>query len=157
MERHVSDERKAGYLIGAGKLEKLSEVAAEELQSVLDYFAIIRSALFKMFDDLAEKGDYAAATVVSTRLVDVLKEIGRLTGQITTIAHATTINVQNNYAVINSQPFVDLQSGLLAICANHPGARADIVALLESLDLKYSVTPSMKTVHSAPMLEGIRA
>ncbi|MGO8739262.1 hypothetical protein [Rhodoblastus sp.] len=155
MEKHVSDDRKASYLIGAGKLAQLAEVAAEESQSILDYFSILRSALFSMFDKLAEKGDHAAASAVSARLVEVLKEIGRLTGQISTIAAATTIHLQNNYAVVNSAPFADLQTGLLEVCARHPAARADIIELIERLDAKYSAAPSspMKTISAAPVLE----
>jgi hypothetical protein len=154
MERHVSDERKASYLIGAGKLAQLAEVAAEESQSVLDYFSILRSGLFGMFDKLAGNGDHVGASAVSARLIDVLKEIGKLTGQISTIAHATTINISNNVAIVNSAPFTDMQAGLLNICASHPDARADIVALLESLDAKYSAAPSpMKTINGAKVLE----
>jgi len=155
MEKHVPDERKASYLIGAGKIAQLAEVAAEESQSVLDYFTILRSALFAMFDKLAEKGDHASASAVSARLVEVLKEIGRLTGQISTIAAATTINVQNNYAVINSAPFADLQTGLLEVCARHPDARADIIDLIERLDAKYRAMPPspMKTIGASPVLE----
>lgn len=154
MGRHVTDERKAGYLVGAGKVAQLAEVAAEESQSVLDYFSILRSALFGMFDRLADKGDHVGATAVSARLVDVLKEIGRVTGQISTIAQSTTINVQNNFAVVNSAPFADLQTGLLEVCARHPEARADIVELFRRLDQQYTMAPApMKTVNGSHVLE----
>jgi hypothetical protein len=49
--------------------------------------------------------------------------------------------VQNNYAILNSQPFAELQSGLVEICAAHPEARADILALFRRLDEKYSSAP----------------
>jgi hypothetical protein len=154
MEKHVSDERKASYLIGAGKLAQLAEVAAEESQSVLDYFNIMRSSLFGAYDKAMERGNWQAATAIAARLNDVLKEIGRLTGQISTIAAATTINVQNNIAVINSAPFADLQSGLLEVCARHPDARADVIDLIERLDAKYcAAPPPMKTIGVASALE----
>lgn len=153
MTRHVSDERKASYLVGAGKIARLAEIAAEESESVLDYFGILRSALFGMFDKLAEKGDHAGAAAVSARLLDVLKEIGRATGQLSQIAASTTININNQHVIINSAPFVDLQSGLLDVCARHPEARAEIVALFRRLDEKY--TPSPPSPHSPPAMKAI--
>ena len=141
MLRHVSDDRKAGYLIGAGKIAKLAEVAAEESESLIDYYSILRSALFYQLDRLAAKDDHAGVVAIAARLTDVLKEIGRVTGQVSTIASSTIINVQNNYAILNSQPFAELQSGLVEICAAHPEARADILALFRRLDEKYSSAP----------------
>lgn len=147
MAKHVSDEAKAGYLIGAGKIQQLAEVAAESSESVLDYYAILRNAIFFYLDKAATAGDHDKVMSASARAIDVLKELGRVTGQVSQIAAATTINVQNNYQVINSAPFADLQSGLLEVCARHPEARSDIVALFRRLDEKYAVVPvPMKTI-----------
>ncbi|MDI9846555.1 hypothetical protein QM467_00625 [Rhodoblastus sp. 17X3] len=156
MERHVSDDRKASYLIGAGKIAKLAEVAAEESQSLIDYYAILRSALFYQFDRLAAKDDLAGVVAISARLTDVLKEIGRVTGQVSTIASSTIVNVQNNFAILNSQPFSELQAGLIQVCAAHPEARADIVALFKRLDEKYNAAPM---INGAPpkLMEATRA
>jgi hypothetical protein len=148
MGRHVTDDRKAGYLIGAGKIAQLAEYAAEESTSLIDYYAILRSALFFQLDRLAAKNDHVGVTAIAARLTDVLREIGRVTGQVSTIASSTIINVQTNVAVLNSPPFADLQAGLLQVCAAHPDARADIVALFKRLDEKYTPTP-MKTVTTA--------
>ncbi|MGO9392618.1 hypothetical protein [Rhodoblastus sp.] len=138
MGRHVSDDKKATYLIGAGKLAKLAEHAAEESQSVLEYFAILRSALFYQLDRLAAADDHSGVAAMAAQLTTVLKEIARITGQVTTIANSTVINVQNNVHILNSAPFADLQAGLLQVCAAHPAARADIVALFKSLNDRYS-------------------
>lgn len=148
MENHVTDDRKASYLIGAGKISKLAEVAAEESESILDYYRILRSALFYQFDRLAEKDDHVGVVAIAQRLTDVLRDIGKVTGQINTLASSTVINVQNNVQILNSPPFADLQAGLLRICANHPEAQRDIVALFHDLDRKYAGQPAQP-----PMLE----
>jgi hypothetical protein len=148
MGRHVTDDRKAGYLIGAGKIAQLAEYAAEESTSLIDYYAILRSALFFQLDRLAAKNDHAGVSAIAARLTDVLREIGRVTGQVSTIANSTVVNIQNNIAVLNSPPFADLQAGLLQVCAAHPDARSDIIALFKRLDEKYTPTP-MKTVTTA--------
>lgn len=148
--RHMTDEQKASYLIGPAKIARLAEVAAEESESVLDYYAILRSTLFFQLDKLASKGDHDGVVAVSGRALDVLKAIAHVTGQVSQIAAATTINVQNNVHVINSPPFADLQSGLLEFCARHPEARGDIIALFRRLDEKYASAPvPMKTISAA--------
>jgi len=143
MERHVSDERKASYLIGPAKIAQLAEIAAEESKSVLDWYSVLRSALFNQFDKLAEKGDHANMTALAARIIDVLREIAKVTGQVSTFANSTIINVQNNVAVLNSAPFAELQAGLLRVCAAHPEARADIVALFRELDAKFAASPAV--------------
>lgn len=149
MERHVSDERKASYLVGAGKLAKLAEVAAEESEAVIDWLRVQRGMLFNQFERLANEGDHAGMAVMSAQLTAVLKEVAKVTGQVSMIANSTVINVQNNVAVLNSAPFADLQSGLLRVCAAHPDARRDIIALFRELDGKYSPAPAPMTIAAA--------
>jgi hypothetical protein len=146
MERHVSDERKASYLVGAGKLAKLAEVAAEESEAVIDWLRVQRGMLFNQFERLANEGDHGGMAVMSAQLTAVLKEVAKVTGQVSMIANSTVINVQNNVAVLNSAPFADLQAGLLRVCAAHPDARRDIIALFRELDGKYSPAPAPMTI-----------
>jgi hypothetical protein len=139
MTRHVTEERKVNYLIGAGKLQKLVEVAADENVALIDYYSIIRSILLGQLDRLAEKGeDFQSISAIAQRLIETLKEIGKVTGQVNNLASSTIINVQNNFAILNSPPFADLQSGLLQLCAAHPDARADVVRLFRDLEVKYA-------------------
>jgi hypothetical protein len=142
MGRHVTDERKAGYLIGPAKIAELADIAAEESQSVLDYYGILRSALFFQLDKLAAKNDAAGVAMLAGRLTDVLGAIAKVTGQVSTFANSTIINVQNNVQILNSPPFADLQAGLLRVCVAHPDARRDIIALFKDLDAKYGATPA---------------
>jgi hypothetical protein len=146
MQRHVTDERKASYLIGPAKIAELLDVVTEENQSVLDYYGILRSALFYQFDNLASKNNAPGVALLAGKLIDVLGAIAKVTGQVSTFANSTIINVQNNVQILNSPPFADLQSGLLRVCAAHPEARGAIIALFRDLDAKYGAAPSVKTI-----------
>lgn len=152
MQRHVSEERKASYLIGPAKIAALAEVAAEESESILDYLNILRSSLFALLDKRAAEGDHCAVSMLSSRATEVLREIGKLTGQISNFANSTVINVQNNTTILNSPPFADLQAGLLRVCSAHPDARSDIVALFHDLDRKYNAAP-VPMIQAPPMRE----
>ena len=136
VRNHMTDHQRASYLIGPAKIAALAEVAAEESELILDYLNILRSSLFALLDKRAAEGDYCAVSMLSAWAMEVLREIGKLTGQISNFANSTVINVQNNLTILNSAPFADLQSGLLQVCAAHPEARADIVALFHDLDRK---------------------
>ena len=70
--------------------------------------------------------------MMSRPLLDTLKALGKVTGEINTLASSTIINVQANTTILNSAPFADLQSGLLRVCAAHPEARADVVGALST-------------------------
>ncbi len=153
MQKHVSDETKASYLIGPSRIAELAEVAAEEGGSLLDHLKVLRSTLFGLLDKRAAEGDAQSVAALSQRALHCLREIGRVTGEITTFANSTVINVQNNSLIVNSAPFVDLQSGLMRICVQHPDARPAIVSLLNELDSKYSGEPA-KTIDALPVLEG---
>lgn len=138
---HISEQTRVGYLIGPARIAELGEIAAEESESILDYLVILRSAIFGMLDQRAIAGDHVAVATLSGRATDVLREIGRLTGQISALTSSTIINVTHNTAILNSAPFAELQSGLLEVCARHPEARQDIVALFRQLDAKHAPRP----------------
>lgn len=140
MENHVTDYDKAGYFAGPAKIAALADVAAEESESLIDYLRILRSTLFGILDKAAEKNDPNSVSVVSGRLIEVLREIGKITGQVNEFAGSTIVNVQNNTLILNSAPMADLQAGLLEVCARHPDARGEIVALFRRLDQKYQQT-----------------
>ena len=145
---HVTPEQVAGYLLGPAKVQQLVAIAAEESGGLLDYLKVVRSVLMGQFDRVAQKNDHNAVAIVSGRLLETLKAIGQITGEIGDLAAKTTINIQQNTTIINSAPFTELQAGLLRITAQHPEARKAIVALFLDLDRKYS-GPS-----PVPMIEG---
>ena len=131
---HVSDELRASYLCGPAQLAELAEKAAGEGASVLDHFRAIRGVLMAALANMAEAGDARGASIVAAQLVNVLEKIGKVTGEIATIAQGTVNNITNNVAIVNSPAFAKVQAALLNALAPHSAARADVVAALRQLD-----------------------
>lgn len=140
-QNHMSEEQRNALLIGPARLGSLIETAAEESGNVLQHYQLIRSILFRQLTQLAEKNDASGVSLVASRLIHVLRDVGKLTGEIREFATSTVINVTQNAVILNSPPFSDLQTGLLEVCSRHPEARADILGLLRGLDEKYSQKP----------------
>ena len=92
---------------------------------------------------------------ITGRLLDTLRELGKITGEVKDLAARTTVNVQVNQHIISSAPFTELQAGLLRVCAAHPQARQDIVRLIRDLDAKYAAPPPM--IEGQAMREAVNA
>jgi hypothetical protein len=147
MTRHVTDETKASYLLGKAKIADLANAAADESRAILDYLSIIRSILMNQLDRESQANRPYGVERVAGRLIEVLREMGSLTGEVSRIA-GTVINIQNNHTqILNSAPFLELQAGLLSLCQAHPEARADIVALFHSLDARHSGAEPLRIDH----------
>ncbi|MEY9184895.1 hypothetical protein [Bradyrhizobium sp. USDA 313] len=131
--RHVTDDAKASYLAGPAQMEQLHAKAAAEGDSVLDYFRIVRTALMSSLTACSEAGDARGVALVSGQLIATLEKIGKVTGEIATIAQGT-INIQNNVAIVNSPQFAKVQAAILRALAPHGAARAAVVAALHELD-----------------------
>jgi hypothetical protein len=82
----------------------------------------------------AEAQSAFTLAALSGRLVEVLKEIGKITGEIERLNPG--ISITNNVAIMSNPQMIELQSGLLAIARAHPQARQDIIALLRGLSTK---------------------
>jgi hypothetical protein len=148
VRNHMSPQRKAELVAGPAAVEGLAEAAADESKSLLDYLSITRSVLFNQFLACAEAGDRNGVAAVAGRLLDTLREVGRLTGELRSIAG---INVTNNTVnFIGSPEFSQLSAGLLGIARAHPAARADIITLLRGLDAK----PNGPMPHAGDLIEG---
>lgn len=137
-DHHMSAEQRAAYLVGLARLQELAEAAAAEGLSVIDFYKVVRSTLFAQLDRLASANDHAGVATTARALRAVLKDMAKITGELTDLTRSTIVNVQNNSVILSSPPFADLQAGLLQVCAAHPEARADIVALFNALDQKYT-------------------
>ncbi len=129
---HVSADLKTSYLAGPAAIAELKERAAEEGGSILDYLGILRSVLMGAITASAEAQSAFTLATLSGRLVEVLKEIGKLTGEIERLN--PSISITNNLAIMSDPRMIELQSGLLTIARTHAGARGDIIALLRGLD-----------------------
>src|SRR5258705_9106404 len=129
--RHVHDDAKGTYLAGPAQMEALHAKAAAEGESVLDYFKIIRTALMASMTACSEAGDARGVAIVSAQLISTLEKLGKITGEIATIA--SNVNITNNVAIVNSPAFAKLQAAILKALARHSAARADVVSALQAL------------------------
>ncbi len=156
MASHVSDRRKSELMVGPARVEGLANAAATESRGLLEQLAIVRSVLFNQFLNAAEAGDRGGVANVAGRLLESLRELGRLTGELRQLSGVTVNhNVLNLYA---SPEFTRLQEGLLKVARAHPEARSDIVELLRSLDTAPSPglaagLPTRPGASSSPLIE----
>jgi hypothetical protein len=148
MSKHVSEDLRAEYLAGI-PLKELAEKAASEGVSVLQHFAIIRATLMTQFQLAASVNDKNATAILAGRLTEVLREIGRITGEMGALA-ANSITI-NNTTVLNSPVFATLQANLLTALAPFPEARAAVVQALRQMD-EQNTTP-LKTIEHFPVAE----
>jgi hypothetical protein len=130
---HVSADAKAGYLCGPAELATLAERAALEGDSVLDYLRLCRTVLTGQLSAMAEAGDSRGCAFVAGQLTRTLETIAKVTGEIGELARST-INITGNVSINDSPAFAKVQATLLRALAPHPGARADVVLALRSLD-----------------------
>jgi hypothetical protein len=143
MARHVPEDVRAQYLADV-PLRELAEKAAAEGMSVLQYLSILRSTLMNAFQLAASVGDRNGTAVLAGRLTEVLREIGRITGEI--MRSPAVQNVHNSVTFVNSPDFVNLQQMLIRRLAGHPSALAAVVEGLRELESRSSALqarPSM--------------
>jgi AcrR family transcriptional regulator len=129
---HVTAARKSELLAGPARIEGLATQAADESRSLLDYFRIARSVLFSQFLAAAEAGDRNGVANIASKLLDSLKEVGKLTGELRQLSGITVNNNTGNF--VATPEFGALTQGLLAIARAHPESKGDIISLLRSLD-----------------------
>lgn len=139
---HVAIERKAQIIAGPLKLSELAERANAEGLSLLDYLAAIRATLLSQFQAAAEAGDRFATAALSGRLLEVLREIGRLTGELGKVAGVSIHN--HNTLVLNSPIFADVQVTLIRALQPYPEARAAVVGALRDLERRARSTPMIE-------------
>jgi hypothetical protein len=145
MKRHLSEEARASYLADI-PMSELAEKAAAEGTSVLDYLKIIRSTLMQQFQIAAGVGDKHATGMLAGRLTDVLREIGKITGELGAMASSVTIN--NNTLIMNSPVVASLQAAILQALVPYPEARNAVVLALRQIDQG----APMKEVNALPKI-----
>ena len=150
MLKHVSEETKVGYLAGPVKLAELANLAASENKSLLEYLSILRSILFGQLDRSAQRNKPFEVERISGRALDTLREIGRLTGELSAFT-SQSINVVNNQTLVMSSPIVtELQAELLQTLAPYQDARAAVIAMFVRLDERHRGS-DMKLIEAGPI------
>ena len=147
---HVSPARRAELTAGPARVADLANAAAEESRGLLDYLGIVRTVLFNQFLTAAEAADRRGVAHIGRQLLESLRELGRLTGELRETVGVSITNNTVNF--VGSPEFAALSEGLLTISRAHPEARSDIVALLRKLDASPSPTASPNGPGHAPML-----
>jgi hypothetical protein len=150
LRNHLSQRRKAELMAGPVRVHDLANAAAKESKTLLEYLGITRSVLFSQFLAAAEASDRNGVAAIAPRLLDSLRELGRLTGELRSMAGLT---ITNNILSISSDPsYPELEAGLLRLIERHPAARADVLELLATLEASSTPAPS-NGASAFPMIE----
>ena len=146
--RHVTAQAKADLLCGPAQLADLAALAATEGTSILDHFKVLRTHLMARLADCSEAGDARATAALATALTGVLERLGKITGELSSIAnnHLTV-----NFNVLESPQFSRAQAAILRALAPYGEARAAVVAALRDLDAAGASPPPLRP--AVPMIE----
>ncbi len=151
-QRHVPDETKAQIIGGPARLAELAEIADRESLSTLEYFAVIRGRLFDRFLACDAAGDTTGMSNVSGRIIEVLKEIGRATGELRQLTSSVTVN--NNTLIMQSPVVAEIEAMLVSVLAHHPEARAAVIAGLRRIDEKHApASTTAPMIDATPLME----
>jgi hypothetical protein len=104
--RHVTDEAKASYLCGPTDMAKLTEKAALEGDSVLDYLKMCRSTLVAQMAAMNDAGDARGAAYVASQLTKTLECMARVSGELGDLAKSATFNFTTNNVAVLEHPVI---------------------------------------------------
>lgn len=150
MAKHVTADVKAA-MIADVPLRELVDRAAAEGMSLLDYLHLIRSTVMTQMLGAASVNDRGNTAKLAGRAVEVLQEIGRLTGEL--LASAPVQNITNNVAVFMASPVMNrLERMLLERLAPHPEALRAVIEGLDELDSEQG--SNGHAVAALPVVEG---
>jgi hypothetical protein len=138
MHDHVSEDQRSQYILEV-PLQDLAKAAADEGVSVLEYLSIVRATLLQQFQLAAAANDKNGVGILAGRLTEVLREIGKLTGEI--LRAPAVQNITNTVNFAASPLFLDLQQMLIRRLANHPEAMAAVVEGLRELENRSAPQP----------------
>ena len=142
---HVDPERKAALAIGPVQRAALAARVSDESSSVIDHLKVARAAIYQMLEGALSAADRVGVAMLTGRLHENLRELGRLTGQ---LANSPLIQ-QNTTNIFVSPEFARMQAGLMRALAAHPAARADVIRAFR--ELESSAASSAPT--TAPLIE----
>jgi hypothetical protein len=135
---HLDEAARAGYLSDI-PIKELAARAADAGVSLLSYFGLVWSTVLQQMLVASGVNDGHRTAVLAGRAVEVLREIGRLSGELGGMATSLTVN--NNTVIMNSPIFVDLQAMLIAKLADFPEALNRVIEGLRELEEKDGGAP----------------
>jgi hypothetical protein len=139
---------------GPVAIAELAKRAAQEDESVLTYFGILRTELFRLFLNAKEAGRVGDASLIAKRLVDVLGAIGKLTGEVREAA-VSIHNVQNNISapiVFGDPEIAKFQATVIKALRQFPAARE---AVIEALDDQHLLATEARPRPALAQIEGV--
>lgn len=128
---HIDDALRAS-LIAEIPLRELAERASAEGLSLLDYLALIRGTLTNEFQLAASLHDRNGTAILAGRLLETVRQMAQLTGELTRLA-PNTVNI-GSINFIGSPAFLALHEMLLRKLAGYPEALAAVLAGLGELE-----------------------
>jgi hypothetical protein len=150
---HVSPEQKAELVCGPVQWAELVAKAASESVSLIDYLALVRSRLLKLFLAGTDAGELHHSSTIAGRLLEVLRFQGKITGELLQHVGAGT-TITNNIAIMQSPEYARLQSTIISALSPFPDARR---AVIEALRAQEPIVSSPLPVRQPAMLEVSRA
>jgi hypothetical protein len=141
---HVTEKRKGELMAGPAAVEGLVNAAAKESRSALEFLRVTHSILFNQFVNAAEGGDRRSVIDTAKPMLDALREVAKMTGELRTWANGVTVNTQINF--VGSSEFAVLSTGLLKIAREFPAAKPSIISLLRRIDEPQSATNSLHSI-----------
>jgi hypothetical protein len=129
--RHVSNDVKSQYLADVS-ISEIAEKAAREGGSVLNYLSLVRTTLFNQLLLAAAANDSYRTAVLAGKAIDALREIAKLTGE---LSQLSSLHVTNNTSIayVNSPAFARLEEMLLDRLRAYPDALRAVVEGLRQL------------------------
>lgn len=131
MKAHVSDADRAA-LVADIPLSELAARAAAENMSLLDYLKVVRGGLMQLFLAAVAAGDLNGSPRVAGRLLESLRDIAELTGEL--MRGAPVTNITTNNVVYNSTVLFTLQSILIEELSGDTAALARVLERLAVLE-----------------------
>lgn len=132
MNAHVPAELKA-QIIADVPLSDLVSVVADEGMSLLDHLKVVRNTAMSAMLAAASVNDHKGTSSGAKRSVEVLREIGRLTGELLNAAPVRNY-VQNNISFTDPKSMDRMEAMLIERLAPFPGALQAVQAGLMALD-----------------------
>lgn len=146
---HVTEADRAQLIIDL-PIRELAAQAAEENASLMDYLGICRGVLMKQLFLAADSGDRVGTAALSGRVLEYLKEIGKITGEISNLASMTQVN--NTAIFVGSPEFAALQTMLIERLRGWPDALAAVIEGLRELDGQ-AAPEGLANVAARPLVE----
>jgi hypothetical protein len=138
-------------MCGGVKLEELKNKAASESLSVLENLAVVRSVLMRQFLSQAEAGSGQGVSVTASRLLESLRDLAGLSGDLRKLSG---ISITNNTTNIYADPdFLSLQEGLILLARKHPNIKDDVLQLLQNTGTASTPVKPNGSAYTAPMIE----